>query len=183
MRLSFATAIALAPPLWSGAEHIRKPLEAERHRAGDQVRSVLRDVAIGHVGELGAGDLLEIHPAQMLRAADADRAVIELVGPLLGIGDQFVQRLHRQFRAGHDDDGKDRDERDRLEVLLGFVAEILVERLVDRGRARAGRHQGVAVGRGPGRRERAGIAAGARTVVDDEGLPERLARRDRAGSG
>ena len=111
----------------------------------------------------------------MLRAADADGAVVELVGTLLGIGDQLAQRLHRQLGARHDDDGEDADHRDRLEILLGVIAEVLIERGVGGDRAGAGPHQGIAVGRGLGCLQRADIAAGARAVVDDEGLAQRLA--------
>ena len=71
--------------------------------------------------------------------------------------------------------GKTRDHRDRLEVLLGVVAEIAVERLVGGDRSGAAPDQGVTVGRGLGGGQRAGIAAGAGTVVDDEGVPDRLA--------
>src|SRR5438132_6195 len=80
-----------------------------------------------------------------LRAADADRAVVELSRPLLGVGDQLGQRLHRELRARDDHDRKRGDHRDRLEVLLRVVAEIAIERLVGGDRSGARSHQGIPV--------------------------------------
>ncbi len=157
-----------------GRQHVGKPLEAERHRSGDHVRSVLRDVAIGHVGELGAGQLLEIGSREVLRAADTDRAVVE-TGMLLGVGDQLGERVYRQLGARHHDDGEHGDERDRLEVLLHVIAEVTIERAIGGHRPRAGRDQVVAVGGGLGRSGSAVVAAGARPVVDDEGVAQLLA--------
>ena len=110
----------------------------------------------------------------MLRAADADGAVVELLRVLLGVGDELGQRLRRQLGIDHDHVRQDREQRDRREILLRVVAERLEQRPVRRQRTDRAHHQRVAVGRRSDRRQSAGIAAGARAVVDDERLPERL---------
>ncbi len=112
---------------------------------------------------------------QVLRAADSDRAVIELPRSLLGVGDHFRERLHRQLGARHDHDREDADQRDGLEILRAIESELSIERLVDRDRSGAGGHQCVAVRGGFGGGEGAGVAARTRAIVDDEGLPDRLA--------
>src|SRR4051812_37510599 len=63
----------------------------------------------------------------------------------------------------------------RLEVLLGVVAELAIERLVGGDRAGAARHKGVAVRGRLGAHGGSDISAGARVIVDHDGLAHRLA--------
>ena len=56
---------------------VRVPLKAERHIAGDHVGNELADILVGHMRHLHAGELAEELAGKMLRAADADRSVIQ----------------------------------------------------------------------------------------------------------
>jgi hypothetical protein len=66
-----------------------------------------------------------------------------------------------------------RSARDRREVAQRVVAELRIERRVDRHRAGVGHPQRIAVGRRLGDELGADRAAGAGLVVDHDGLPER----------
>ena len=108
----------------------------------------------------------------MLRASDTDRAVIELFRSPLRIIHEFSQRFDRQLRAHHDENGEVREQRDRIQIPLGIIAEIVVERPVGGHRTGRAHHQRVAVGRCLRPRVGADIAACPRPVIDDEGLPD-----------
>ncbi len=75
----------------------------------------------------------------------------------------------------HDDQLAGADQPDRREILARVVADVAVERRIDRERAGAAEHQRVAVGRGLRHRARGDRAAGAGAVLDDDVLAERLA--------
>ena len=128
---------------------VRVPLEAELHLPGNQVGAELRDVAIGHVGELHAGHLAEVLAGQMLRRADADRSVVERAGLLLGALDQLLERLDAELVADRHHDGEAGERRDDGQLLQRVVAEVLVEREVGGDRAGARADQRVAVRRRP----------------------------------
>ena len=110
----------------------------------------------------------------MLRTADADRSVVELPGLALAYSISSLSECDRQVLAGHDDDGEARERRDHLQVLLGVVAERFVEREIGGDRAGAAADQRVAVGRRLRAPRRAGVAAGAGAVFDDDRLPHVL---------
>ena len=104
-------------------------------------------------------------------AAGAAGAVVELAGMGLGVGDELGHRLHRQVLLD-DDDLRDRaDDADRREVPDRIVADLLDEGC-DRDGADAADAEGVAVRRRVGDGLRADDAAGARAVVDDDGLAQ-----------
>src|SRR5262245_57223952 len=111
----------------------------------------------------------------MLRAADADRPVIQ-PGMGFGVTDQLGQRAHRELGACGYHNWEDGDRRDRREILLRIVTEIAIERLVGGGRPGAGCDQGVAVRSCARAGERPDISSGAWPVVDNERLPDRLCR-------
>src|SRR5947207_15994328 len=87
---------------------------------------------------------------------------------------QFGKRPYRQLRTDDDDIRENGKQRDWLEILLGIVTELAVERPVGRERADRAHHQRVAVRRCPGARESSDIAAGAPTIVDHEALANDL---------
>jgi hypothetical protein len=72
--------------------------------------------------------------------------------------------------------------RDRDEILERIVRQVLEQRRVD-GDRRRGEEQRVAVGRRPRRHAHAGVASGARPVVDDDGLAQRSMQRGRENVG
>ncbi len=153
----------------------RQRREIDRDVAADQIGERRRAAAIGHVRELDAAHHLEQHGAEMDAAADAGGGVVELARILLGERDQLRDAACRQIRVDQHDQRAGADQADRREVLARIVADVLVERRVDRQRAGPADDQGVAVGRGLGDRPRRGRAAGAGAVLDHDLLAERLA--------
>ena len=55
---------------------------------------------IGHVKDVGAGQLLEQFGGQMRQCADTPRRIIERAGMSLCIGDQFGHGIERRRRIG-----------------------------------------------------------------------------------
>src|SRR6266704_3399548 len=84
-------------------------------------------------------------------------------------------RGHRRVNADHE--RRDDAPRNRHEVALRVVREVLVQARVDRDRGVRRDEKGVTVGRGLRRRLGADVAARAGAVVDDELLLERLGER------
>src|SRR5262249_37060440 len=78
-----------------------------------------------------------------------------------------------QRRMDHQHEGSRRSQRNRFEILLQIVVELLVEGRADHDRSR-GEQQGVAVRRRVRRAFRPDMARGACAVVDDELLTERF---------
>ena len=83
--------------------------------------------------------------------------------------------LRRHRRMHQHDQRAGRDQADRREILARVVADIGIERRIDRERAGAAEHERVAVGRGLRDRARRDRAAGAAAVLDHDLLAERLA--------
>ena len=89
--------------------------------AGQHVGDALRHLAVGHVLHLDAGHVAEQHGGEMRARADADRAVVQLAGIGLGVGDHVLDRLERRLhrdrehllRGGHQHDRL--EARDRIE--------------------------------------------------------------------
>jgi hypothetical protein len=89
----------------------------------------------------------------------------------LGVSDQLGDGFHRQGRIYHQHVGLHRNQGDRCEILQRIVADGAVEADVH-GHRRAGHRQRVAVGPGLGHGLEADVAAGAGTILDDDGLAE-----------
>ena len=121
-----------------------------------------------------AGQFLEQLGGKMRPAADAVGAVIEFARPRLHIGDEIDERVHRQRRRDREHRRRVRDQRDRLEIGLRLERELLVERWIG-GETDARDQQGVSVGLGADRGQRAEIGVRAGTVEHDERLAETLA--------
>ena len=103
------------------------------------------------------------------------RRIVELAGLALRERDQFANRL-RLDRGVHQHDQRARgDQSDRCEVLARVVADIRVERRIDRERAGAAEAERVAVGRALRDLARRDRAAGAALVLDHDLLAERAA--------
>ncbi len=108
---------------------------------------------------------------EMLGGTNARRAEIELARIGLGVGDQLGDGFHRQGRIYHQHVGLHRNQGDRCEILQRIVADGAVEADVH-GHRRAGHRQRVAVGLGLGHGLETDVAAGAGTILDDDGLAE-----------
>ncbi len=88
-----------------------------------------------HMRHARTGLVLEPLDHQMGVAADAERAEIELVGMRLGIGDQLLEVVDRHALVEDEHLVRKRKVGDRLEILDRIVAQVLVERRVDRDAA------------------------------------------------
>ena len=98
-----------------------------------------------------------------------------LPGCCLGQRDQLRDRLRRHRRMHQHDSALGGDQADRRKILARVIADIGIERRIDRKRAGAADHQRVAVGLGLRDLARRDGAAGAAAVLDDDLLAERLA--------
>lgn len=106
--------------------------------------------------------------------ADAGMRRVHLLGVGLHVGHELVQVLGREILARQDQDRRACEQRDRLEILLGMIGELRIERHRGGVRAHVPGDQRIAViGRARGARGRGG-AAGADHVLDDDALSERL---------
>jgi hypothetical protein len=98
--------------------HERHPCSGVLDTDGNDTAHDIGEIgaAIGNVLHLDAGQDTEELTRDVLRRADAGRAVGELAGIGLGIGDQVGHRLYRQVVVDHED-GRHRERgRDRREV-------------------------------------------------------------------
>ena len=133
--------------------------------------------------QLGAGQVLELRADQVLRRAVAVGAVAQLAGlapwPVATSSATFLAGV-----AGVDDQhvGHQRDRRDRREVLLEVVGQLLVDAGGDRVVHRADQ-QRVAVRLGLGHVVGAERRAGAGLALDDHGLAEALLSASRPARG
>ena len=129
-----------------------------------------------------AGIDLEQLAGEMPGAAVAARAEGELAGIRLGIGDEFLRGVDRQRRVDDEHVRRDRDQRDRREVLDRVVRHLRVEAGVDRVRRQRSHQDRVAVGRRFRNEIGADVAARAGAVVHHNALAPRVAQllRDRA---
>ena len=98
---------------------------------------------------------------------------VHLPGVRLHIGDEFLEIVGGKVFPGRDDDRQSGDHADRLEIDLRPVGEVRIKRHRGSVRAHLPELDGVAVGAGAHGSDRAGGAAGAGDILDDELLPER----------
>ena len=128
----------------------------------------------GRCTTVGAGLHRQRRHGEMRQRAPTDRAVGELVRLALDRGEQARDAVGRNIGGDCQHArlrGEDRDRRDVLGRVVGHLGE---QQVVDHQRPDDAHPQRVAVGRGLGRRRRAGVAAGARAVLDHERLAEPL---------
>ena len=119
---------------------------------------------------------------EMMRRADAGRAVAELAGILLRVGDHVRDRVDRELRVHRKADDVRARIGDRREVLHGIEADVPVEMHVARHRCVGADHQRVAIGGSARNERRADIAARAGPVVDDHRLAPGLMQPVRDGA-
>ena len=149
--------------------------EIDRDVPADQVGQRRRRTLVGNVGQLHARHRGEQFGAEMDAAADARGRIIQLAGIALGERDQLGDRFRRNGGVHQHDQRAGRDQADRREILARVVADIRIERRIDRVRAGAAEAERVAVGRGLRDLARRDRAARAALVLDHDLLAERLA--------
>jgi len=91
----------------------------------NQVGAVLRDVAVGHMGQFDSVELGENSGGQVLRRSDAPSRS-ELAGICLGVVDHlFSECKPPALFAGDDDDGEARERAHHLEVFSDRTPSVL----------------------------------------------------------
>ena len=134
----------------------------------DHGRSV---AAIMHCHQVDAGHDLEQLAGHVARCPDAGGSETRFAGIGLGVSDEFGDRIDRQRWRDFQHVGHANEAGDRRGVVEEIEIELVVEAHIDGGRG--GDHaQRVTIGRRVDEGLMRNIAAGARAVVDDEGLSE-----------
>ena len=123
--------------------------------------------------EVDLGRVLQHLHRQVRGRAVAGRRVVELARLALRERDEFGQRLRRDLRIDHQQVRRDRDQRDRREVLDRIVGQLRVGARRDGVRARRADGQRVAVRRRLGRGVGADGAAGAAAFSTTTCCPRR----------
>jgi hypothetical protein len=153
-----------------GAHLLRHLLGRVAHRLGaDFFEALLELGRVGDVRDLDAVDEFELRADQVLRGAVA--AVVELARLRLGQRDEFSDVLRRVGGADGQHVGHQRYRRDRREVFLQVVRQLLEHRRCNRVVHRA-HQQRVAVGLALGDEVGAERGTGAGLALDDHGLAE-----------
>ena len=155
-----------------GGDARKDHLDLSAHRIGER----LVDASIRHRHAGHAGRVLELLHHQMIERADAGGSVIDLARVCLRVRDEFLQRVDRHGTRDDEHVRRAAEHRDRREILDGVVAEIALHRRVCRVGGDVADHQRVAVRLRPRDGLRGDCAAGARDVLDDEGLAQRCAQ-------
>ena len=150
---------------------LRDRIDRHLDLSGEQVRHEAR--AIGHVGEVDAGHLLQQLAEDVRRAAVAAGGIVDLARMGFGVGDELRHGFDRQRWIDHDEIGRVGDAADRRDVAHEIEFEVREERLVEHVRQHD-HLQRVAVRRRGQRRLGGDVAGGARAVLDDELLAEPL---------
>ena len=109
----------ILPVLWKFEKLAGDVRRHDRDVPADQVGDAGSRALVGNVHDVGhAGALLEQLAGQMAHRAGAGRAVGQLAGVGLDVGDQLLDVLRRHRRMHRDRGGADAEDRDRHEVLV-----------------------------------------------------------------
>ena len=146
-------------------------IEEHLHLAGERVVERWAGAAIGHMGHVHLGGVLERFADQVAEAADAGRAEVELARVLSCVGDELGQGARRHGGMHRDDVGHGGDLAHEAEIGERVVAQVAVDDRIHDVRRDGGDAERVAVGRGIGDCLGADRTAGAAAVVDHESCP------------
>jgi hypothetical protein len=126
--------------------------------------------------------VLNSSPDRWIDVPAPDDAKFSLPGFRFCVGDQFLHRIGRDRRIDGEHVRHTGDQHHRLEVFHVIERHLRIQARVDRVRADGAHQQRIAVGRTFRDQLGTDVATGARSVVDDERLPERFRQllRDRA---
>ena len=155
------------------ADQRRIGREQHLHVSAQQRRHRLPGAAIGNVSHFKLQRRLQRLHRQMMDAADAGRAVVDLARMRLHVVDELAQGRHRQVRMRREKQRRAAKQRQRNDVLR-IVAELLEQRRIGRDDAAVGDDEGVAVGRAPISADHRGSRAAAGAVLDHHGLADPL---------
>ena len=117
----------------------------------------------------------------MRRRSRTCRSILHLGLALAGVSHEFLQIAGRHVLPRDQDERLLGDERDGDKIVQRVIGRMLVQRLAEGMRAGAAEQELIAVGRCPRDPCRPRCAAGARDVLDDDGLAENLRQMRREG--
>ena len=143
-------------------------MHLSRRRVGDS----LSDALVRHVQHVGARQLREQEPAEMLGRAGAGRSIPQRARRFLRELDQLADRFCRQLRIDHENERHRSDQADRREILFEVELEIGIYRGRDE-ELRGQHHPRVAVGRRARHDLRAEDARHTGPRIDDDPLAPR----------
>ena len=167
---------ALSLPVLMCGDDVDDLVAAEVDGAGHQIHRRLRRAAIGGDRRVHVGDRMEHRAGEIGDRADAGVGFGHFLLVGFEIGDEVLKVVGRHAGARHQHHRRDVDQADLLEIGRA-IGQVLVQEFGGGVRAGAGHHDGVAVRRGLGDFVGADGAAGARHVLDDDLLAERLRHR------
>jgi hypothetical protein len=157
-------------------EHLRGHVRGHhRNVPADEIGDAGARALVRDVNEIvEAGELLEQLARQVAHGAGTGGAVGQLAGIGLGIGNELLERSHRDGFVHHDGGGGDGDDGNGHEVAGGIVRHLGHGHRVEHHGAGAAEQDGVAVGLRA--RDLAGGdgAAAAALVLDIDGAEQRL---------
>ena len=154
-------------------QHGRDAEESDLHLPSDEVSRRGRGALIGNMREGYARHSREHRPRQMRGAAVAAGTVVDPPGLRARKLDQLLHRTCRKRRMRDERVGSPRHQRHRSKVPPRVVRD-LADQGIDDEASRPDRKQRIAIGRRLSDEVGADVAAGARTVLDDERLPPGL---------
>ena len=157
-------------------QHLRRDAGGKhRQMAGVEIGEPRVGALVRHMHDVGqAGELLEQFSAQMRRCADARGTVGQLARIGLRIGNQFLQRVHRQRCVHHETRYRDRGDGDRREILHGVVGRRAHDHRTDDQLAGGAGQERIAVRLRARDLSRGDDAAAAALVLDDHVAELRL---------
>ena len=146
-----------------------------RNMPADQIGEARPGALVRDVDQIGeAGELLEQFAREIAHGAGAGGAIGKLpwIGP--GVGDQFLQRLHRHRWMGDDRRGRDGKDGDRHKVLGRIVRHLRHGHRVEHHGAGAAEQERVAVRLRAGDFQGRDRAARSALILDIDGAEQRL---------
>ena len=118
--------------------------------------------------------LLQISPGQMDRRPYPGRAVRQLPAlACLRFRDQILQRIHIGICTHRDHVWRGKDHRQRREILLGIVGQVVIQILINRLRTDSPNRDGVPIGICPFERSHADRTARPGTILNHNRLFEK----------
>ena len=148
--------------------------ETQIRLAADRCDQRRTTAFIGHVQDLGLGQVLEQLGGDMQISADTGRGIIELARLLLRQRDELGHRFRRHRGMHHQHKRRRRQQGNRCEILDRVERHFFIKARIHHERQRI-QQQRMTIGRGPCGDLRTNVARGTRPVVNHELLPQRLA--------
>ena len=138
--------------------------------AREQIRHGWGYSAIRHMHQVNAGNFGKQISRQMIGCPRSARSIVKRARLRSGQVDEFPQRTRRQTRFDHQDLRRLRYRRNGDQVLESIERHVLINERIDDEIARGNEADRVTIRRRPGHEIKADVAAGARAILDGDGL-------------